>query len=110
MPILRKMHFRRVEAMVIMAGMDLPSHIVREYIVGALDIIIQATRLTDGTRKIVSISEILERDDGSHEVKEIFHFKRTGMKSDGTITGLLYSNWLYSEESGKVKGFWNIHS
>ena len=42
---------RRVESMVIMAGMDLPSTVIREYIVGALDIIIQATRLTDGTRK-----------------------------------------------------------
>ncbi len=78
---------RRVEAMVVMAGMELPSHIVREYIVGALDIIIQATRLTDGTRKIVSISEVVKRDDGSHDVKEIYHFKRTAMNADGTITG-----------------------
>lgn len=78
---------RRVEAMVVMAGMELPSHIVREYIVGALDIIIQATRLTDGTRKIISISEVVEEQDGSHSVKEIFHFKRTGMTSDGAIEG-----------------------
>ncbi|HHY73663.1 MAG TPA: CpaF family protein [Bacillus bacterium] len=78
---------RRVEAMVVMAGMELPSHIVREYIVGALDIIIQATRLTDGTRKIVSISEVTKNRDGSHDVMEIFQFKRTAMKSDGTIEG-----------------------
>ncbi|WP_163102960.1 CpaF family protein [Peribacillus alkalitolerans] len=78
---------RRVEAMVVMAGMELPSHIIREYIVGALDIIIQATRLTDGTRKIVSISEVSKKSDGTHEVKDIFIFKRTGMRSDGTIEG-----------------------
>jgi pilus assembly protein CpaF len=78
---------RRVEAMVVMAGMELPSHIIREYIVGALDIIIQAARLTDGTRKIISISEVIKRANGSHEVKEIFQFKRIGMKSDGTIEG-----------------------
>ncbi|WP_071396400.1 CpaF family protein [Bacillus tuaregi] len=78
---------RRVEAMVVMAGMELPSHIVREYIVGALDIIIQATRLTDGTRKIVSISEVVKRDDGSHDVMEIFHYKRTSMNADGIVTG-----------------------
>ncbi|PLS15420.1 type II secretion system protein E [Bacillus sp. M6-12] len=78
---------RRVEAMVVMAGMELPSHIIREYIVGALDIIIQATRLTDGTRKIISISEVVKKPDGSHEVKEVFHFKRTGMKQDGSIEG-----------------------
>ncbi|RLQ91164.1 CpaF family protein [Falsibacillus albus] len=78
---------RRVEAMVIMAGMDLPSHIIREYIVGALDIVIQATRLTDGTRKIVSISEVRKNGDGTHEIKEIFQFKRTGINEKGEILG-----------------------
>lgn len=78
---------RRVEAMVVMAGMELPSHIIREYIVGALDIIVQVTRLTDGTRKIVSISEIIKKEDGSHKVMEIYQFTRTGMKADGSIEG-----------------------
>ncbi|MBP3040292.1 CpaF family protein [Bacillaceae bacterium Marseille-Q3522] len=78
---------RRVEAMVTMSGVDLPSHIIREYIVGALDIIIQATRLTDGTRKIVSISEVQKHQDGTYEVKEIYQFKRIGMEADGTIKG-----------------------
>lgn len=78
---------RRVEAMVVMAGMDLPSHIVREYIVGALDIIIQATRLTDGTRKIISISEVAKNEDGQHEIQEIFTYKRVSMKKDGSIEG-----------------------
>ncbi|ESU34311.1 type II secretion system protein E [Bacillus sp. 17376] len=78
---------RRVEAMVVMAGMDLPSHIVREYIVGALDIIVQAARLTDGSRKIVSISEVVTKADGSFEVREIFKFKRTGIGPDGEIIG-----------------------
>ncbi|MYL33826.1 CpaF family protein [Pontibacillus yanchengensis] len=78
---------RRVEAMVIMAGMELPSHVIREYIIGALDIIVQQTRLTDGSRKIVGISEVVENNDGSHEIKDIFVFRRTGMNSDGSIEG-----------------------
>lgn len=78
---------RRVESMVIMAGMDLPSTVIREYIAGALDIIIQATRLTDGTRKIVSISEVQKSDDGTHRIVEIFTFKRTAMLEDGKIDG-----------------------
>lgn len=77
---------RRVEAMVIMAGMDLPSTIIREYIVGALDIIIQATRLTDGTRKIVSISEV-QKNDGKHRIVEIFKFQRTSLTKDGEVEG-----------------------
>ncbi|KGR76458.1 CpaF family protein [Ureibacillus sinduriensis] len=78
---------RRVESMVIMAGMDLPSSIIREFIVGALDIIIQATRLTDGTRKIVSISEVQKHEDGTSEIVEIFTFKRIGMSEDGDVIG-----------------------
>ena len=78
---------RRVEAMVIMAGMDMPSSIIREYVVGALDIIIQATRLTDGTRRIVSISEVQKQDDGSYQVVELFKFQRTGLLEDGTVMG-----------------------
>ncbi|MCG7344224.1 CpaF family protein [Sporosarcina sp. ACRSL] len=79
---------RRVESMVIMAGMELPSTVIREYIVGALDIIIQATRLTDGTRKIISISEVQKNEeDGTYRIVEIFKFKRTGMLEDGTVLG-----------------------
>ncbi|MFC4410833.1 CpaF family protein [Chungangia koreensis] len=78
---------RRVESMVIMAGMDLPSSVIREYIVGALDIVIQQTRLTDGTRKIVSISEVQKKDDGSSKIVEVFKFQRTGMTEDGGVLG-----------------------
>lgn len=78
---------RRVEAMVVMAGLELPARTIREYIVGALDIIIQVTRLTDGTRKIVAISEVVQNEDGEHQIKEIFTFKRTNMTEKGDIEG-----------------------
>ncbi|MEK5037260.1 CpaF family protein [Sporosarcina sp. FSL K6-3457] len=77
----------RVEGMVIMAGMDLPSHIVREYIVGALDIIVQSQRLTDGTRKITSICEIHRSEDGNINIDEIFTFERLGMTKNGEVEG-----------------------
>ncbi|WP_114353509.1 CpaF family protein [Saliterribacillus persicus] len=78
---------RRVEAMVVMAGLELPSKIIREYIVGALDIIVQVNRLTDGTRKIVSISEVKKNAGGEHEIREIFTFKRTKMQKGGKVEG-----------------------
>lgn len=99
---------RRVEAMVVMAGLELPSHIVREYIVGALDIIIQATRLTDGTRKIVSISEVAKTSDGTHKVHEVFHFKRTGMRADGSIEGYFTPTGYIPECLERLKVF-GIH-
>ncbi|USG65685.1 CpaF family protein [Brevibacillus ruminantium] len=79
--------FNRLEGMVVMAGMDLPSSIIREYIVSALDIIVQVMRLTDGTRKMMSISEVVTTKDKKVEVNEIFHFKRTGMGSRGEVLG-----------------------
>ncbi|WP_078409238.1 CpaF family protein [Priestia abyssalis] len=85
---------RRVEAMVIMAGMDLPSHVIREYVVGALDFIVQATRLTDGTRKIISIAEIVTEEDGSNRLQEIFTFKRTGMSRNGDVEGYFTSTGI----------------
>lgn len=78
---------RRVEGMVVMAGMDLPTHIIREYIVGALDIIVQGERLTDGTRKLTSICEIHREDNGEIVIKEIFAFRRIGMKKTGEVEG-----------------------
>lgn len=79
---------RRVEGMVVMAGMDLPSHIVREYIVGALDLIIQSERLTDGTRKITSICEVTRSDNGDVEVHEIFKFYRKAINPKGMVEGV----------------------
>lgn len=78
---------RRVEGMVVMAGMDLPTHIVREYIVGALDFVIQAERLSDGTRKIVSIAEVYVDEDNQVQVEDIFIFNKTGIGADGEVEG-----------------------
>ncbi|CAM3857981.1 CpaF family protein [Cytobacillus oceanisediminis] len=78
---------KRVEGMVIMAGMDLPSKVIREYIVGALDLIIQGIRLPDGQRKLVSISEVIKNPNGEAEIQEIFRFKRTGIDGNGKILG-----------------------
>jgi pilus assembly protein CpaF len=78
---------RRVEGMVIMAGMDLPTSIIREYILGALDIIVQGERLSDGTRRITNISEVHRSPNGDMEIVEIFQFVRTGMKENGIVDG-----------------------
>jgi pilus assembly protein CpaF len=77
----------RVEGMVIMAGMDLPASVIREYIVGALDFIVQGERLTDGKRKIVSIAEVFTDEKGQVQVNDIFIYKKTGMGSRGEVMG-----------------------
>ncbi|XKE95561.1 CpaF family protein [Metaplanococcus flavidus] len=77
----------RVEGMVVMAGMDLPTEIIREYIVGALDFIVQADRLGDGKRKIVNISEIYVDDEKGVQIRDVFIFKRTGTGRNGEVIG-----------------------
>jgi pilus assembly protein CpaF len=77
----------RVEGMVVMAGMDLPTNIIREYIVGAIDYIVQVQRLTDGTRKLLNIAEVTVNEQNKIEVKDIFCFKRTGVDEKGVIRG-----------------------
>lgn len=78
---------RRVEGMVIMAGMDLPTSVIREYILGALDFIVQGERLTDGSRRITNISEVHRTPSGDMEIVEIFRFYRTGVKENGKADG-----------------------
>lgn len=96
---------RRVEGMVIMAGMDLPSQIIREYIVGALDIIVQSSRLTDGTRKITSICEIVRDQNGAVDIREIFTFKRMGMKKNGQVDGYFTATGIVPKCLERIKVF-----
>ena len=69
----------RLETMILMAGMEIPIKALREYIYNAIDIVVNVQRLSDGKRKITSISEIVGFNDGEIELKEIFAFKQTGI-------------------------------
>src|SRR5699024_2149826 len=77
---------RRLEAMVIMSGLSLTSDVISGYFVGALDLIVQTERLTDGKRRIVSIAE-MDEVNGEIQLHDIFKFVRQGTKRDGTVDG-----------------------
>lgn len=77
----------RLEGMVMMSGMDLPTEIIRSYIVGAVDLIVQIGRLPDGQRKMLAISELQTREDGSVHLKDIFRFEQTNLTADGKVEG-----------------------
>ena len=77
----------RLETMVLMAGMELPIKAIREQIAGALHLIVHQSRLRDGSRRIVSITEV-QRMEGEHIVlQELFNFERHGIGPDGKILG-----------------------
>lgn len=78
---------RRMEVMVLMAGMDLPVTAIREQIASAVHIVIQQSRFGDGTRKITNISEITGIESGTVQLNEIFIFQQNGFDDDGRIRG-----------------------
>ncbi|ETI68669.1 CpaF family protein [Neobacillus vireti] len=79
----------RLETMVLLARVDLPVMAIREQIAGAIDVIIQQSRLKDGTRKIVSITEVQGMEGEIIQLQDIFTFKEEGLNSDGKIMGSL---------------------
>jgi pilus assembly protein CpaF len=77
----------RLEVMTLMAGMDIPVLAIREQVASAVDIIVQQARMSDGTRRITSISEVTGVENGTVQLQELFEFKRIGFKPDGGIIG-----------------------
>ncbi|WP_018923514.1 CpaF family protein [Salsuginibacillus kocurii] len=79
----------RLETMVLMAGMELPIRAIREQIAGALDVIIQQSRLRDGSRRITNITEVQGLEGDVIVLQDIFTFQQFDVDSDGTIIGKL---------------------
>lgn len=79
----------RLETMVLLAGIDLPVKAIREQIAGAIDVIIQQSRLKDGTRKIVNITEVQGMEGDVIVLQDIFAFEQKGVDETGKIIGRL---------------------
>ncbi len=79
----------RMETMVLMAGMDLPLKVVRQQISSAVDLIIQQTRLKDGSRKVTAITEVVGMEGDIVVLTDIFKFEQTGLGAEGKILGEL---------------------
>ena len=77
----------RLETMILMAGMEIPIKALREYIENAIDIVIHIQRLSDGRRKITSISEITGFKNEVIELREVFSFRQKGLTEKGDVIG-----------------------
>jgi pilus assembly protein CpaF len=77
----------RLETMIQMTGMRLSDRAMRQQIASAVDLVIQVARLTDGTRRIMSISEITGMEGETMAMQEIFQFERAGIDSMGKVLG-----------------------
>ncbi len=77
----------RLETMVLMAGFDLPPKAIREQVSSALNVIIQVARLSDGTRKIVKVTEVTGMEGDVVVMQDIFVFEKQGLDEEGYVMG-----------------------
>jgi pilus assembly protein CpaF len=83
--------FSRLEAMVLMADLDIPSRVILQQLASAIKMVVQVARLQDGTRKIISIAEVLGVKDDLIDVQDVFLFERTGVSDSGKVQGRFHS-------------------
>ena len=77
----------RVETMILMSGLSLPVRAMRDYIASALDLVIHVSRLSDGTRKVVRVTEIVGMEEDVVTTQDIFIFDQQGIDADGRVVG-----------------------
>ena len=94
----------RLETMVLMSGIEIPISAIREYITSAIDLVVNIERMSDGKRKITSIAELENLDNGEIILKEIFTFRQKGLTENGEVDG------EYKMNKQKPKVFQKIHA
>jgi pilus assembly protein CpaF len=97
----------RLETMVAMANFEIPAEFLRRYISSAIDVVIQLARLTDGSRKLLSVQEITGMEGSTITMQEIFKFQREGIGEGGKVLGGFTATGIRSHyaERFKVWGF-----
>jgi pilus assembly protein CpaF len=95
----------RLENMVSMAGVNLTPRAIRQQICSAITVILQASRLADGTRKVVSIQEVTGMEGDIISMQEIFRFEQTGIDADGKVQGHFCATGVRPRFAERLKTF-----
>ena len=93
----------RLENMVAMAGIEMPLKAVRSQIASAVNLIVQASRLQDGSRRMVSITEVTGMEGDVLSMQEVFRYQRTGLTPDNKIIGHFTATGVRSHYSERFK-------
>ncbi len=93
----------RVENMVAMAGLDIPQRAIRQQIASAIDVVIQLSRLSDGSRRLLSLQEVSGMEGEIVTMQEIFTFRRDGVNSDGKVIGSIHATGIRPRFVDKLK-------
>ena len=81
----------RMELMIALSGIELPTLVARQYIASAVQILVHMARLSTGERKVVRISELCGCQDGLYQIEDIFVYRMAGVDSDGKSRGAFYA-------------------
>ncbi|WP_281824036.1 CpaF family protein [Jannaschia rubra] len=95
----------RLENMIAMAGIEMPLKAVRAQISSAVNLIVQASRLQDGSRRMVSITEVTGMEGEVITMQEIFRYERLGLEGDGKIVGRFTGTGIRSHYSDRFKAW-----
>jgi pilus assembly protein CpaF len=79
--------FSRLETMVMMASQHVPDKVIRQQLASAINIVLHCARLSDGTRKVTGIAEVVGVENDQVEMQDIFEFERTGLSPRGKVLG-----------------------
>jgi pilus assembly protein CpaF len=94
----------RIETLAMMGEIEMPLHALRSQIGMALDLVVQISRFTDGSRRITHISEVLDLDDdGRYQLRDLFLFRNKGKDGDGNVLGRLEPTGLLPTFSEQIK-------
>jgi pilus assembly protein CpaF len=95
----------RLETMIQMTGMRLSDRAMRQQIASAVNLVIQVARLTDGTRRVVSISEITGMEGETVTMQEIFQFERVGVDANGKVLGKFRTTGIRPRFAERLKQY-----
>jgi len=92
----------RLDTMIAMANLNIPDKAVRQQVASAVNLVIQVTRLADGTRRVTSISEITGMEQDVIAMQEIFTFQQSGINSEGKVVGTFRATGVRPKCADKI--------
>jgi pilus assembly protein CpaF len=92
----------RLDTMVAMANLNLPDKAIRHQVASALNLVIQVSRMADGTRRVINISEITGMEGEVITMQDIFVFERTGINPEGKVTGRFRATGIRPKASERM--------
>jgi pilus assembly protein CpaF len=93
----------RMETMTLMAGLDFPLKVIREQIASAVELIVQQTRLRDGTRRVTQVTEVAGMEGDTVVLQDVFKFTEEGLDANGKVIGQLRATGLRPIFSPKLE-------